>query len=236
MQLIHNDTVDTFALTVKGDDERRRFFDFSEPVYYSISKVLINVPSQSWHKYMAFFESYQFTLWVAILIALMLQCALSVIFNRVEVKINKNEKKKRISDLVWQIVRLQLMQPEDVNCNITAGRISVFIFAFIQCTVIMGVLSSYIFSNLVRKQDPIPYKTFSQFASLIADGTLHMVEVTKANIFYETIYKSNAADYVELRHALDKNPIKLAKNIEELLVFLDEPGAVLVRYVSIIGL
>ncbi|CAD5209540.1 unnamed protein product [Bursaphelenchus okinawaensis] len=232
MQLINNGTVDTMALAVGPDDERRLFFDFTEPVYYSLSRVLINVPSSDWHSYTAFFESYHFSAWICIIFALMLQCGFCMVVNRVESFVRKRESHRSVADLVWKIVRLQLLQASSVENNLVAGRISFFIFSLVQCTVIMGVLSSYIFSNLVRPEDPVPFKTFSQFTSLIADGTLHMVEVTKASIFYETVVNSNATDFSELRNALESNPLRLGKDIDDVMDMLDKPGAVIIRYVG----
>uniref|UniRef100_A0A1I7SCN2 PBPb domain-containing protein n=1 Tax=Bursaphelenchus xylophilus TaxID=6326 RepID=A0A1I7SCN2_BURXY len=228
--LIHNGAADTLALTVFQDDARREFFDFTKPLYFSYCKAFLNLPRDDWNKYFAFFQSYHYSAWIGIVTALLVQCALCIFVNRIEARVQKRDSTESVFELAWQMLRLQLMQSETLQHSLTAGKISMVIFSLIQCTVVMGVLSSYIFSNLVRPKPPIPFTTFAQFTSLVADGTLHLVEVTKRNVFYETVIHSNAADFTAMRKALESNPLRLGASLHHVVDMLDEPGAVLLRY------
>ncbi|CAD5213980.1 unnamed protein product [Bursaphelenchus xylophilus] len=227
---VHNDTVDTIALCVGQSDERRKYFDFTNAVYFSVGKAFLNVPENTWNKFFAFFQSYQYTSWIGIGVALLLQCILCIFVNRIEAQIQMRNTKKRFIEVVWQMLRLQLLQSETLQYSSMAGKFSVVVFSLVQCTVVMGVLSSYIYSNLVRPKPPLPFKTFSQFTAMMADRTLHLVELTKASIFYDTVMKSNASDFTRMRHAFSGNPLRLGTSIKHVLQLLDEPGAVLLRY------
>ncbi|CAD5214821.1 unnamed protein product [Bursaphelenchus xylophilus] len=230
MGYIHNGSVDTIALMVGQSEERRKYFEFTDPLYYSLGKVFINMPENTWDKYFAYFQSYQCNSWFAIGVALILQCLLTVLVHKVEGELKQEAVRCTISESVWQIIRLQLLQPETLEHSSTAGKFSVVIFSLVQCTVIMGVLSSYIFSNLVRPPQPIPFKSLYEFTSLLEAGTLHLVDVSSTGPMYDMIQTSNASDLVLLRRALKQNPVRKTNSVEHALEMMDEPGAVLVRY------
>ncbi|CAD5210409.1 unnamed protein product [Bursaphelenchus okinawaensis] len=230
LSYIYNESYDTIGLTVGVNAARKEYFEFSKPVYYKLNVAYINMPDNKWDKYFAYLQSYQYNSWFAIGIALMLQCLLTVMLHKVEEELNQASVQHTVSDSVWQIIRLQLMQPESLQLSSNAGKFSVVIFSLIQCTVIMGVLSSYIFSNLVRPPQPIPFKTFSQFTSLIDSGKLHWVDMGTSGSLHELIRTSNAADITEFRMALAKNPIRFGKTVKEVIKMIDVPGAVLIKF------
>ncbi|CAD5210411.1 unnamed protein product [Bursaphelenchus okinawaensis] len=227
---VYNKTYDTIGLSVGQNEERKKYFEYSKPLYYSLNMAFINMPDNKWDKYFAYLQSYQNNSWIAIGIALMLQCLLTVIVHKVEEDLQKASVRHTVSESIWQIIRLQLLQPESLQLTSNAGKFSVVIFSLVQCTVIMGVLSSYIFSNLVRPPQSIPFKTFSQFTSLIAEGKLHLIDLGSAGLLHELIRTSNASDLLGLRHALVKNPLRVGNSVEEVMDMMDTPGAVLVRF------
>lgn len=78
-----------------------------------------------------------------------MQCCLCVIIRQTETQMN-NANPISILESGWQMVRLQLLQPEKVFFKSKAGKMSIIFFSLIQCAVLLGVFSSWILSNILR--------------------------------------------------------------------------------------
>lgn len=46
-----------------------------------------------------------------------------------------------------------LRQPTNLHCCSWGGKVAVFLFTFVQCTVLLGLYSSLILANIIRSSD-----------------------------------------------------------------------------------
>lgn len=116
--------------------------------------------------------------------------------------------------------------------NIVAGKLSLVLFSFLQCVVMMGILSSYIYSILIRHPPPLPFQNFQQFVDRIADGTLHVVTNLSPDGFYSNLQHWEGLDVELVSAALRRNPPLHVGTIARVLRYMDRPGAVVFTYVS----
>ncbi|KAI6174512.1 hypothetical protein M3Y97_00999000 [Aphelenchoides bicaudatus] len=55
----------------------------------------------------------------------------------------------------FQILRIQLLQPDtqQVSFQTKAGKFSLFFFSLVQCSILLGVFSSFVLANIINSNE-----------------------------------------------------------------------------------
>lgn len=103
----------------------------------------MNVPENPFTKYLAFFQTYQPVTWLCILLALIVQCVLSLleelvwcrmkkVSSKVTVRLTSSghvqAKAGRLAERVWEVLQLQVMQAVRPRHKLVSGEPNLLIF------------------------------------------------------------------------------------------------------------
>ncbi|CAD5211172.1 unnamed protein product [Bursaphelenchus okinawaensis] len=225
-KLLFNGSVDLIAAPFQTTKNRAALFSFSEPLYTLSTTMLMhdsaNLNSDIW----SFFRTYTNTTWNVILIALFLQISFCVLIRFFEANVICTQ---RISVLEssWQMLRLQLMQPEKIYFKSLAGRFSIMIFSLVQCAVLLGVFSSWILASIIRDAAPhTPFESMDKFIKGLAARKYYMVSAEPDTWFFEEVNQSQVFPFKQLHSALQQNPLRRATKTRQALEAVVNDGAV----------
>ncbi|CAD5211180.1 unnamed protein product [Bursaphelenchus okinawaensis] len=185
LQYLYNGTVDLIASPFQITNHRLKWFDFSREMYHTDTSMIVSKDLTLSNNVWSFFGTYSSSTWLAILTALILQIISS-----------------------WQMLRLQLMQPEKIYFKSLAGRVSILLFSLVQCAVLLGVFSTWILSSIITETIETPIEKIEVLIKRVRDGQLTMIAARPETWFYEKISQSDEYIYKEIRLALERNPLR----------------------------
>ncbi|CAD5215479.1 unnamed protein product [Bursaphelenchus xylophilus] len=217
--LLYNGTIDIIASPFQPTEGRKRWFTFSHPMYQTDTSIIIGknlgLSSSMW----SFFRTYSSNTWLAILVALVVQIMVCTCIRYFEASFTK-QKPITVVESGWQMLRLQLMQPEKIYFKSIAGRLSILLFSLVQCAVLLGVFSTWILSSIITESIENPIDRLGLILRQIRDGKKTMIASRYETWFYEKIYNSDENLFKEFRWALEKNPLQKVETIDETLAHI----------------
>ncbi|CAD5210640.1 unnamed protein product [Bursaphelenchus okinawaensis] len=129
-------------------------------------------------------------------------------------------------DVAWRMLRLQLLQPQTCESGLIAGKLSIIIFSLAQCAVIMGIMSSYLFSNLIKPPNPIAFCNIQEMVVGVMKNDVHIVEISDFRV-KNALIQAGALEGIDMEEVFKYNPIRIASNISDALEKLHEKGSVM---------
>ncbi|KAI6216392.1 hypothetical protein M3Y95_01278900 [Aphelenchoides besseyi] len=216
LQYVTNGSADTVAIALQPTIERLSNFSFTSPLYRVQTRFLLASNKDIYGGIWSFFSTYDSRTWLTMLIALTMQICLCVMVRQVEIHI-KDARPISILESAWQMVRLQLLQPEKVYFKSKAGKLAIISFSLIQCAVLLGVFSSWILSNLLKPNTALPVNSVERLIDRITTKEYHLITRNKGTWFYDEVNRSQAFPFPSLRSAIEFNPVRLSHSVEESL-------------------
>ncbi|CAD5215487.1 unnamed protein product [Bursaphelenchus xylophilus] len=207
-KLLANGSVDLIAAPFQVTKSRSNLFSFSEPLYTLSTSMLTHDPISLNSDIWSFFRTYTSETWTVILIALLLQISVCVMIRYFEAKVIRT-KHIGVLESAWQMLRLQLMQPEKIYFTSLAGRLSIMIFSLVQCAVLLGVFSSWILTSIIRDAaTDVPFESMDNFVKGLMAKKFYMISAEPDTWFFEEVNQSQVFPFKQLRAALERNPLR----------------------------
>ncbi|KAI6195765.1 hypothetical protein M3Y94_01026400 [Aphelenchoides besseyi] len=213
--MLLNNTLDLMAMAFQKTEHRESLFSFTEIMYYVHTRLLRKHQVRHLTQMWSFFKTYDTNVWLLFAAAILAQWAFCVLVRRFEAYTLK-QKPISVLECGWQVVRLQLIQPEKVNFQCLCGSFSMCLYSILQCSILLGVFGSFILASIIR---PLPHISdpIVQLVHSIEIGEHFLVTNDPLNWFYERIKTSDLFPYAEMRKALKSNPIKIVQSRDESL-------------------
>ncbi|KAI6223426.1 hypothetical protein M3Y95_00888900 [Aphelenchoides besseyi] len=209
-QLVVNGTADLIARPAQKTAYRLERFAFSDRLCYTYAHFVRQRTKASFSGFMSFFQTYDSWTWIAIGMAWMLQWSACVLMRRVESRMI-NEKSTSIGECAWQLLRVQLMQPEKIPFKTRAGKFSLTIFSLLQC-IILGLYGSFILATRIGVQHREP-KTLDDAIHFLQTKQYKFV-TSNPNFIHGLLSMSNAYPFIQLREAIERNPLLVSRDSE----------------------
>ncbi|KAI6171627.1 hypothetical protein M3Y98_00883600 [Aphelenchoides besseyi] len=211
--MLLNNTLDLIAMGFQRTEHRQTIFAFTEVMYYVHTRLLRQKRDHNLTQMWSFFRTYDTKIWLLFAAAVLAQWAFCVLVRRFEAYTLK-EKPVSVLECGWQVIRLQLIQPEKVNFQCLCGSFSVCLYSILQCSILLGVFGSFILASIIR---PMPHVAdpIAQLVHSIEIGEHFLVTNDPLNWFYERINTSDLFPYAEIRKALKSNPTKIVQDRDE---------------------
>ncbi|KAI6181153.1 hypothetical protein M3Y98_00798200 [Aphelenchoides besseyi] len=209
-RLLFDGTIDLIAKPSQKTLARQEKFDFSDRLYYTHTRVVKRSRTNNYDQFWSFFQTYDTYTWLAILAAWIFQWLACVIVRHVEAKMSKAPAPS-ISESAWQILRIQLHQPEPIPHTSKAGKFSLFIFSLLQCAIV-GVFGSFILGNIIHARS-VPQDTMRGVIQQLLRKEYQLV-TSSEKFIYEMLNSSNSYLYRQLKYALRHTPLYVVKTPE----------------------
>ncbi|KAH7706635.1 Protein W02A2.5 [Aphelenchoides avenae] len=163
------------------------------------------------------FQAYSSLAWLAMGIMLTIQALCCLFIARAEVDL-KQRKDFSPLDMIWKLLRLQLSQPECTDFYTKAGKLTIFVFALMQCLLLLGMYQSWILSSIIRTVDLRPFKNVDDLFLQLTTGKHRFASYYPGHWFWDNTFRSSSSDfrYKTIREAVAAYPI---------LNFTDAKGA-----------
>ncbi|KAI6195742.1 hypothetical protein M3Y94_01023400 [Aphelenchoides besseyi] len=205
--MLLNGSLDLISMGFQKTEHRESLFSFSEIMYYVHTRLLRQKREHNLTQMWSFFRTYDSKIWLLFAAAILAQWAFCVLVRRFEAYTLK-QKPIGVLECGWQVVRLQLLQPEKVNFQCLCGSFSVCLYSILQCSILLGVFGSFILASIIR---PLPHISdpIVQLIHSIKKGEHFLVTNDPRNWFYEGINTSDLFPFAEMRLAVQSNPIKI---------------------------
>ncbi|KAI6174514.1 hypothetical protein M3Y97_00999200 [Aphelenchoides bicaudatus] len=214
--MLENGDFDLLALPLQKTTPRERRFQFSNVLYNTPSRVLKREQRQKYDQTWSFFETYDSYTWISLGIAWLIQWLLCVTFRHVESRLS-GQGSTRLSESAWQILRIQLLQPEQVPFRTKAGKFSLFLFSLVQCTLLLGIFSSFILASILHPKQSDSRNSMRMFLRHLRNKEYVLVTHNSQKSIFELINSSTMYPYANLKQAFENNPLKLVDTIEEII-------------------
>ncbi|KAI6184866.1 hypothetical protein M3Y97_00642400 [Aphelenchoides bicaudatus] len=228
--MLENDTIDVIALGFQKTEVREARFEFSKPLYWARTRLLRRNPDGQMEQMFSFFQTYEQCVWMAFGVMLILQWIFCMFVQKLETRAGW-KKQTSVVDSAWQLFRLLLQQPDKFPVQSTLGKLSIYIYSLLQCTILLGLFSSFILASIIKPkaelEDPI-----HNMIDKIKTGHNYMVTSDADSWFYEKVNNSKEGIYRQIRHALDINRLRVVEDREEALWFVANDDAFLHQQVD----
>ncbi|KAI6174516.1 hypothetical protein M3Y97_00999400 [Aphelenchoides bicaudatus] len=224
LDMLRNGTVDLIAMSFQVTQQREKQFSFTETIYKVQTRVLKQPESRKFTKIWAFFSNYDHYVWTAFVIVWLLQWMLGLLVQQMEANIS-GQKAPPLLESTWKFLRMLLRQPERLRCCSWGGKVSIFLFAFVQCTVLLGLYSSLILANIIKSNDK-EVETVGTILDQLMRHERYMVTDAPSKWIFEFINNSLAYPYPEFKRVFKHNPFKITHSVEETLNEVIENNAV----------
>uniref|UniRef100_A0A915DRN0 Ionotropic glutamate receptor C-terminal domain-containing protein n=1 Tax=Ditylenchus dipsaci TaxID=166011 RepID=A0A915DRN0_9BILA len=204
-------------------------FSYSYPVT-GVRNIYITRPKRksiSMSLWNAFFP-YEPTVWIVLLMALILQSTVATLVSKLEYSMNFRAIFNPTENF-WQYLRLQVHQTTEFQTPffLQSGNLAFILYAVIQATLFTNLYTAVLLSALIQGQNPRPWDSYNEMVSLVKAREYSMV-IDKLDYqegsFLETLSFTNIIHLRNLRDAINKNPIMIARSIYEALDYVEKGG------------
>ncbi|KAI6236715.1 PBPb domain-containing protein [Aphelenchoides besseyi] len=219
---LSNGSVDTLCLFYQRTTSRAQHFDYSYPIMnvrpnYIVHSTKNYLASNIWNA----FTPYDNYIWITILVFLIVQIAFLLFVARTEV-----EMKKRTSidvpEIIWDLFRLQLYQPFQVDFWTLGGKNFMEIEEMISCRLFLDMYQNVLLSALLTPTDQRPFSDPEQLVSLVAANKYSLITNYHGNWYFEELETSNNSHFRRLREATLRNKVKIVSTVEEALDYVEK--------------
>ncbi|KAI6224067.1 hypothetical protein M3Y95_00843900 [Aphelenchoides besseyi] len=212
---VQNDEADLLAYTVEATKHRQDWWDFTEPLYKSEVHIALKMEHTTLSSVFDFFSVYQNYTWLVMAVSFILFVGFGVIVRVVERRLNLRYS-VGIYSHCWRYVRLQLLQPVDIQYRLRAGNLSLIVFAFFQCAVIISMYQSWILTSVMRIRKP-PMLNFDDISELLLNERYELVSARPSAWYFEEIIQSELEPFRTLGVALRERAPRWVKSDYEAL-------------------
>ncbi|KAI6238790.1 hypothetical protein M3Y99_00661100 [Aphelenchoides fujianensis] len=184
---------DLIARPWQKTKRQAELFDFSERVYFANTRFIRGKTVQQFDQLWSFFHTYDVWVWAAIgvvWIAQLLACAVCA----------------------WQTLRILLQQPVSFRFRSRAGKLSLMLFSLLQFAI-LGIYSSFVLLAIIRRPAPEPLDVEAVIRHL-KRGEYRFV-TPRPEFVNDVLNKADTFPFLQLRKALQSNPMLAVKNAEE---------------------
>uniref|UniRef100_A0A914I057 Uncharacterized protein n=1 Tax=Globodera rostochiensis TaxID=31243 RepID=A0A914I057_GLORO len=227
---IANGTVDTGCLFYQKTPPRIHDFDYTLPIYSTLSRIAIRDQNSSpladmWR----LFQPFTVDTWIAIAMFLALHTLAFMAIGKMELmaKFGTDRRGFMPHKVIWRLLRLQLLQPKAVHFNSLSGKILLFVFSFVQCVWFTSLYRSGIVTSLVQPKPDVPIRDASSFVKDVQQGKYTFVSQYKGHWFYESLNNSMTFPFKEMREGGAQRKLLQAHSIHESLEMVGQFGNVM---------
>ncbi|KAI6224068.1 hypothetical protein M3Y95_00844200 [Aphelenchoides besseyi] len=224
--LIENGTIDLVASSLQWTEKRAERFEFTEPIYEAQTHVIKRRHEGKYDKIWGFFSTYDNKTWIALAIAWILQFVFCLIAYCCEANLTQ-QSPPNPAEVAWRILRIMLMQPDNVEFKTKSGKFSLFFFSLLQGTVLLGVYSSCILANIIHSNQSRSPETMAKLLQDLRNNEFYIAATNPQKWIFEKINTSTEFPYSELRTALIGNEIHVRPRIDEVIDLVVEDRGIL---------
>ncbi|KAI6184865.1 hypothetical protein M3Y97_00642300 [Aphelenchoides bicaudatus] len=214
IQLVNEDEIDVIGMGFQHTEKREKLLDFSEYLYNVNTRILRRTKERKF----AFLLG-----WIFLLVF----CQLVRYFESHTLKV----KPPSLAECAWSILRLQLLQPEEVQFHSFSGNFAICVFSLFQCSILLGVFSSFILASIITRKPDFSDPMIEMIKS-IKSGEFYMVTNDPNKWFFEKINSSSETPFHELNAAMRNNPFKVVESRSEVLSLVENDNALLFQQVD----
>ncbi|KAI6193416.1 Glutamate receptor ionotropic, kainate 4 isoform X2 [Aphelenchoides besseyi] len=197
---LQNDEADLMAYTVEATTHRHGYWDFSEPLYKSEVHIALKMDHKTLSSVFDFFSVYHKYTWLFMAVSFILFVVFGLIVRFVERRLNLRYS-VGIYSHCWQYLRLQLLQPVDIQYRLRAGNISLIVFSFFQCALIISMYQSWILTSVMRIRKP-PSLNFDDISEFLLSERYELASARPSAWYFEEILHSKFEPFRTLGVAL----------------------------------
>ncbi|KAL3078700.1 hypothetical protein niasHT_034850 [Heterodera trifolii] len=227
---IANGTVDTGCLFYQKSPPRMADFDYSLPIYSTLSRIAIrdhnSFPlAEMWR----LFHPFSVGTWLAIVVFIALHSFVFMAIEKIEFWVNRGTvaQMPTFYNILWRLLRLQLLQPKSVRLATVSGKFALFLFSFVHCVCFTSLYRSWIVTSLVQPKPAIPIRDASSFVKDVQQGKYTFVSQYRGHWFYESLNKSTTFPFKEMRESGAQKKLLQAHSIQESLQMIEKFGNVM---------
>ncbi|KAI6193414.1 hypothetical protein M3Y96_01015200 [Aphelenchoides besseyi] len=224
--LIENGTIDFVASSLQWTKKRAERFEFTESIYEAQTHVIKRRHEAKYEKIWSFFATYDNKTWIALGVAWILQFVFCLITYCCESNLTQQSTPSP-AEVAWRILRIMLMQPDNVEFKTKSGKLSLFFFSLLQGTVLLGVYSSCILANIIHSNQNRHPETMAKLLQDLQNNEFYIAATNPQKWIFEKINTSTEYPYSELRSALTGNKIHVLPRIEEVINLVVEDRGIL---------
>ncbi|KAI6219684.1 hypothetical protein M3Y95_01092900 [Aphelenchoides besseyi] len=204
---LYNGSYDLFGYTVESTKGRLEDFEFSEALYESTTKFAVRRSDSRIKSVFDFFTVYGVDVYSLLFAAFVVFTMFGILVRLAEFRLFLR-KQIGIGEFLWQMLRLQLIQSENLAYKLKAGNISLITFAFFQCVLVISLYQSWVLTSLVRSRSILPFK-IQDLVTVIKNKQFYFVAAREKEWYYEMINKTFESPFYELRAAMIENPVRV---------------------------
>ncbi|KAI6233301.1 hypothetical protein M3Y99_00923800 [Aphelenchoides fujianensis] len=213
---------DLIARPWQKTKRQAELFDFSERVYFASPLMFLTTSAntrfirgktvQQFDQLWSFFYPYDVWVWAAIGVVWIAQFVACAVVCRAEVSLNR-EKRSGIATCAWQTLRILLQQPAPFPFKCKTGKFSLMLFSLLQYAI-LGIYSSFVLLAIIKRPSSEPLDVEAVIRHL-QRGEYRFV-TSRSEFVNEVLNKADTFPFLQLRTALQSNPMLVVKNAEEL--------------------
>ncbi|KAI6231466.1 hypothetical protein M3Y95_00384800 [Aphelenchoides besseyi] len=210
LKSIENGTIDMMGDTYAQTAQRMKSYEFSETLYYSITRLAVRRQHRAMEAFFDFFNVFDLTSWTLFAISFLLFTTIGLAVRFVEWRLVLRSQ-LNIMELIWRMVRLQFIQYDHIGHKLISGNFSVLTFSFLQCAVLLGLYQCWVITSAIKTKNPYPFRT-EDLPHVLSENRYSFVMANYSAWYFELIETSFASPFYELREAMINNKVEVVEN------------------------
>ncbi|KAI6219853.1 hypothetical protein M3Y99_01632700 [Aphelenchoides fujianensis] len=199
---------DLIARPWQKTKRQAELFDFSERVYFANTRFIRGKTVQQFDQLWSFFHTYDVWVWAAIGVVWIAQFVACAVIFKAEATILRG-RRRGLAACAWQTLRILLQQSASFAFKCRAGKFSLMLFSLLQYAI-LGIYSSFVLLAIIRRPSPEPLDVGAVIRHL-ERGEYRFV-TPRPKFVNEVLNKADTFPFLQLRKALQSNPMLVVKN------------------------
>ncbi|CAD5233620.1 unnamed protein product [Bursaphelenchus xylophilus] len=195
---------DVFGLSVRSTAKRQEECDVSAEIFSMRPYLYVRSIDPVTHSWWNILLIYDTKTWICIIIFLFIEGLFAYVALKLERAI-RIQNDLTFGQVIWQMIRIQLFQSDELNFKLTAGMFSVSVFALLQSTIIFGMYSSLCLSSLMKDNGKSYLRSEEYVYRQLATGKRKLVSYGPLEAFRESILERKEQTYRELQLLLQND-------------------------------
>uniref|UniRef100_A0A1I7RKE6 PBPb domain-containing protein n=2 Tax=Bursaphelenchus xylophilus TaxID=6326 RepID=A0A1I7RKE6_BURXY len=219
--ILEESDVDALGIPLPTTKHPEMYADLTLPIYKAEENILIYLPGHMDDSWWNMFSVFDRTVWILLLVMFTIKCVFCCLVNRAEVRL-KTKKSLSGLEVVWELIQLQLFQSPSTNFTFVSARVPLTLFSLLQTTLLLGILTSWFLSSLLRVPNRAAFLKSDYIFREITRGRRELISQGPTS----WIYTNTGQEYIRLTGALNGTSIRKVPP-EEILKKVREEGALL---------
>ncbi|KAI6180140.1 hypothetical protein M3Y98_00687300 [Aphelenchoides besseyi] len=214
--------LDLIGMTFERTDSRLKRYDFTHALYevslfavISTTKIAVRRADTSLSAIFDFFKVYDTITWFNLIAVFIIFTLIGLLVRQVEWRLGFRPRIRGF-ELIWSMIRLELLQYHGISYHLVSGNTSLLVFAFFQCAIIINLYSTYIITSVVRAKNPWPFDAYD-LPWLIREKRYTLYTTKRFDWFREKVQTSMESPFYDFRQAFLVNPIQIRRDEDEVL-------------------